>query len=307
MQVIVTGGTGLIGKELIKELSAHGHNVVVLTRSPENRHVPGDAELVGWDAESSAGWGEWVEESEAIVNLAGENIAGKGLFPDRWTPGKKSRILNSRLKAGEAVREAVESAEDKPRVLIQASAIGYYGTGEEEVTENASPGGDFLGEAAREWEGITRPLEEMGVRRAVIRTGIVLSSKGGVLPRLRLPYKFFLGGPLGTGKQWYSWIHIVEEVRAIRFLLEDEEAEGPFNLTAPNPKRNEEFGKELGKVMGRPSYLRVPELVFRSLLGDAAKLVLEGQKVKPERLEELGFQFKYPTLDKALEDLLDKG
>lgn len=307
MRVIVTGGTGLIGKELVRELSTHGHSVVVLTRSPENRQVPGDAELVNWDAESSAGWGEWVEESEAIVNLAGENIAGKGLIPDRWTPDKKSRILNSRLKAGEAVKEAVESAEDKPRVLIQASAIGYYGTSEEEVTEDAPPGGDFLGETARKWEGITRPLEEMGVRRAVIRTGIVLSSRGGVLPRLRLPYKLFLGGPLGTGGQWYSWIHVVDEVRAIRFLLENEEAEGPFNLVAPNPKRNEEFVKELGRVMGRPSYLRVPGFVFRTLLGEAAKLVLEGQKVRPERLEELGFQFDYPTLGKALEDLLAAG
>lgn len=304
MRVIITGGTGLIGKELVKELSANGHRVIVLSRSPESKQVAGDAKLVGWDSESAEGWRKWVEESEAIVNLAGENIAGNGLVPDRWTPGKKSRILNSRLKAGEAVNEAIESADDKPRVLIQASAIGYYGTGKDEVTESDPPGGDFLGETARKWEGVTRPVEKMGVRRAVIRTGIVLSSKGGVLPRLQLPYKLFLGGPLGTGRQWYSWIHVVDEVRAIRFLLENEKAEGPFNLTAPDPKRNDQFGKELGKVMGRPSYLKVPGFLFRLLLGEAAKLVLEGQKVRPARLEELGFEFDYPVLDEALEDLL---
>ncbi|MBS3787197.1 TIGR01777 family oxidoreductase [Candidatus Bipolaricaulota bacterium] len=304
MRVIVTGGTGLIGKELVKELSANGHEVVVLSRSPESKRVPCDAKLVKWDAESAEGWQKWVEESEAIVNLAGENIAGKGLIPDRWTPSKKSRILNSRLKAGEAVNEAIESADDKPRVLIQASAIGYYGTGGEEVTEADPPGGGFLGETARKWEGVTRPVEKMGVRRAVIRTGIVLSSEGGVLPRLQLPYKFFLGGPMGTGRQWYSWIHLGDEVRAIRFLLENEKAEGPFNLTAPNQKRNNQFVRELGKVMGRPSYLRVPGFLFRSLLGEAAKLVLEGQKVRPERLEELGFEFNYPVLSSALEDLL---
>ncbi|MFW6006188.1 MAG: TIGR01777 family oxidoreductase [Candidatus Bipolaricaulota bacterium] len=307
MQVIVTGGTGLIGKQLVKELLANGHRVVVLSRSPESKQVLCDAELVQWDAESAEGWRNLVEESEAVVNLAGENIAGKGLIPDRWTPSKKSRILNSRLKAGEAINEAIESADDKPRVLIQASAIGYYGTGEEEVTEADPPGGDFLGETARKWEGVTRPVEKMGVRRAVIRTGIVLSSKGGAFPRLQLPYKLFLGGPLGTGRQWYSWIHLADEVRAIRFLLETEKAEGPFNLAAPDPKRNDEFGKELGKAMGRPSYLRVPGFPFRVLLGEASKLVLEGQKVRPARLEELGFEFEYPILDQALEDLLGQG
>ncbi|MEF8799376.1 MAG: TIGR01777 family oxidoreductase [Candidatus Bipolaricaulota bacterium] len=306
MQVIITGGTGLIGKELVKELTANGHRAVVLSRNPDGKEVPRNAKLVKWDAETADGWREWVEESTAIVNLAGENIAGKGLIPDRWTPSKKSRILNSRLKAGEAVNQAIESADNRPGILIQASAIGYYGTGESEVTESSPPGGDFLAETARKWEGVTRAVEGMGVRRAVIRTGIVLSSKGGVLPRLQLPYKLFLGGPLGAGKQWYSWIHIIDEVRAIRFLLENEKAEGPFNLTAPNPKRNNEFGKELGKLMGRPSHLRVPGFLIRVLMGEASKLVLEGQKVRPTKLEELGFEFDYPALDEALEDLLDQ-
>ncbi|MFB6291663.1 MAG: TIGR01777 family oxidoreductase [Candidatus Bipolaricaulia bacterium] len=304
MQVIITGGTGLIGKKLVEELSAAGHRSVVLSRNPGEREVPGDSVLVRWDARSPSGWVEWVEDSDAIVNLAGENIAGKGLIPDRWTPRKKKAILNSRLKAGEAVNQAVEKAKDKPQVLIQASAIGYYGTRERDKTEDSSPGDDFLADTAKKWEKITSPVEEMGVRRAVIRTGIVLSSEGGVLPRLILPYRLFLGGPLGSGKQWYSWIHVADEVRAIRFLLENEDGEGPFNLVAPNPRRNYEFGKELGAVLDRPSYLRVPGFLFKILLGDASKLVLEGQKVKPKRLEELEFEFDYPTLEEALNDLL---
>ena len=307
MKVIITGGTGLIGRMLIKELTGRGDEAVVLTRNPKKRDVSGNAQLVKWDAETADGWVEWVNKSDAIVNLTGENIAGAGLIPDRWTESKKDKILHSRLKAGRAVNEAIKSAEDKPRVLVQASAIGYYGTGEEDLTEDSPPGEGFLAETAQKWEAVTEPVENLGVRRVVIRTGIVLSSEGGVLPRLQLPYRFFLGGPLGGGRQWHSWIHVADEVKAIRFLIETEEARGPFNLTAPNPKRNEEFGKELGQVMGRPSYLRVPGFFFRLMLGDAAELVLEGQRVRPEKLEDMGFEFDYPVLDEALDSLIGRG
>ena len=236
MQVIITGGTGLIGKKLIKELSVAGHRSVVLSRHPENRELPGDSDLVQWDGETAQNWKEWVEESEAIINLAGENIAGKGLVPDRWTEEKKREILRSRLKAGEAINQAIESAHNKPRVLIQASAIGYYGTGENVKTEDSPPGEDFLADTAQKWEKMTGPGEDMGIRRVIIRTGIVLCTAGGILPRFILPYRFFLGGPLGSGKQWYSWIHESDEARAIRILLENDEAEGPYNLTAPFPR-----------------------------------------------------------------------
>jgi len=304
MRVIITGGTGLIGKKLVKELTTHGHKAVVLSRSPEGRQVPEQTSLVKWNAETPEGWEEWVEKSDGIVNLAGENIAGAGLIPDRWTENKKKRILNSRLKAGEALNQAVVAAGNKPGVLVQASAIGYYGTGESEVSESSPPGEDSLAEIAQKWEKVTEPVEKMGLRRVVIRTGVVLSTEGGVLPRLQLPYKFFLGGPLGTGRQWYSWIHIADEAKAIRFLLENESAEGPFNLTAPNPARNRVFGKEIGRVLNRPSYLRIPGFLFRILLGEAAKLVLEGQRVKPARLEQMGFEFDHPDLDEALSHLL---
>jgi hypothetical protein len=306
MQVIITGGTGLIGRELVKELTENGHRAVVLSRHPEGKEPLEGATMVKWDAESAEGWLKWVEESEGIVNLAGENIAGSGLIPDRWTSTKKNRILTSRLKAGRAVVEAIESADDKPRVLIQSSAIGYYGTGEAVVDEGSPRGDGFLAETAEEWEKVTRPVESLRVRRPVIRTGIVLSTEGGVLPRLKLPYELFLGGPMGSGDQWYSWIHISDEVRAIRFLLENEQADGPVNLTAPSPKRNKDFGRKLGKVLNRPSYFKVPGRLLRLILGDAATLVLDGQRVRPVRLKELGFEFEYPLLRGALEDLLGR-
>ena len=306
MLVIITGGTGLIGRELVKELTDNGHRAVVLSRHPEGREPLEGARMVKWDAESAEGWVDWVEESDGIVNLAGENIAGSGLIPDRWTSAKKNRILTSRLKAGRAVVEAIESADDKPGVLVQSSAIGYYGTGEEVVDESSPRGDGFLAETAEEWEEVTRPVESMGVRRPIIRTGIVLSSEGGVLPRLKLPYELFLGGPLGTGNQWYSWIHIADEVRAIRFLLENEQEDGPVNMTAPSPKRNRDFGRELGRVLNRPSYLKIPGWVFRFVLGDAATMVLAGQRVRPVGLNELGFEFEYPLLRGALEDLLGR-
>ncbi len=305
MRVIVTGGTGLIGRELVRELNDHGHSVVVLSRNPAKKEVPGEVEMVKWDAESAKGWITEVERSEAIVNLAGENIAGSGLLPDRWTENKKRRILDSRLKAGRAVNEAVEAADSPPDVVIQASAVGYYGTSEDRLfTEEASVGTDFLAGIAEEWEDVSLPLEDLGVRRVVIRTGVVLSPEGGVLPRLLLPHRFFLGGPLGSGKQPYSWIHVKDEVRAIRFLLESEGAGGPFNLTAPNPRSNRAFARQLGKVLGRPSFFRVPGFLIRALLGEAAIMVLQGQRVEPARLKDLGFEFRFPELEEALSDLV---
>ena len=306
MRVIITGGTGLIGRALVGELIDHGHEPVVLSRNPaKTREIPGEVDLVEWDARSVNGWVEEVNRSEAIVNLAGENIAGAGFLPERWTEDKKSRILNSRLRVGRAVNKAVAEAEDRPSVVVQSSAVGYYGTDEEkEFTESSPPGVGWLAEVAKQWEKVTEPVEELGIRRVVIRTGIVLSGAGGVLPRLLLPYQLFLGGPIGNGGQWYSWIHIRDEVRAIRFLLENEAARGPFNLTAPNPSRNREFGDRLGRVLGRPSALRVPGLLVRLALGEASSMVLEGQKVLPVGLEDLGFEYSFPALPGALEDLV---
>lgn len=307
MQVLISGGSGLIGRELVAELLQHGHEPIVLSRSPDQRQsIPRGARLVKWDARTPQGWGHLVNEAGAIVNLAGESLAGTGFFPKRWNDARRKRILNSRLKAGEAIVAAVEAAERKPNVVVQASAIGYYGPlGDKIVTEDHVPGDDFLAKTCVQWEKSTAPVRGMGVRHTIIRSGIVLSTQGGALPRLLFPHKLFVGGPFGNGKQWYSWIHIADEVSAIRFLIENQEAEGVFNLTSPNPLPNAEFSKTLGRVMKRPSLIPVPGFAMKALFGEVSTVVLDGQRVSSNRLQEMGFAFQFPELESAFRDLLE--
>lgn len=301
MRVIITGGTGLIGRVLAGELVAAGWEVIVLSRHPER--APQMSEGVRaekWDGRTAQGWGGLADGAGAIVNLAGENIAG-----GRWTADRKRRIRESRLAAGAAVVEAVTAARQKPSVVVQASGIGYYGPyGDEPISEDGPPGTDFLGRLAVEWEASTAPVEAMGVRRVVVRTGVVLSREGGVLPRLMLPFRFFVGRRLGDGQQWVSWIHIADEVRAIRFLMENPNVRGPYNLTAPNPVTNAQLARTLGRVLGRPSWMPVPAPALRLLLGEMADALLTGQRAVPQRLLEAGFRFRFPELEAALMDLL---
>jgi uncharacterized protein (TIGR01777 family) len=301
MRFIITGGTGLIGRALTASMTGDGHEVVVLSRNPERGgKLPEGARVVAWDGRTASGWGPLAEGADAIVNLAGENIAA-----GRWTEKRKRRIRGSRLQAGEAVVLAVREASIKPRVLIQASGIGCYGPrGDEIVTEDTPRGKDFFGRVAVEWEGGTSAVEELGVRRVVIRSAPVLSGTGGVLPRFVTPMKRFVGGPLGSGRQWFPWIHMGDEVRAIRFLVEKESAIGAFNLSAPNPVTNGEFVRTLGRVLRRPSAMRAPGFVLRLLFGEMADLLLEGQRAIPWRLMDLGFEFQFAELEPALRDLL---
>ena len=307
MRVIITGGTGLIGSALTNNLAGDGHEVIVLSRSPGSvQGLPENARAVGWDTRTSDGWAELADGADAIVNLAGESLAGEGVLPSRWTPERRQRIRQSRLEAGRAVVDAVERAANKPAVVIQSSAIGYYGpSGDETLTEEAPAGDDFLASVCVEWEGSTAAVEEHGVRRAIIRTSLVLSSQGGALPRLLFRYNLLGGGPFGNGRQWWSWIHLVDEARAIRFLIEKEAASGPFNLATPNPARNNDFGKTLARVMKRPHYLPLPAFVMRALFGDVATVVVDGQRVMPHKLQELGFEFRFPTLEPALRHVLE--
>ncbi len=301
MRVLITGGTGLIGRALAANLAGDGHEVIVLSRDPE-RHLdlPPGVQAERWDGRTAAGWGPLADGVDAIVNLAGENI-GAG----RWTAERKERIRRSRLEAGRAVTEAVAAAGRKPRVVVQASAVGYYGPrGDEELSEEAPPGEDFLALLCVEWEASTSSVEAQGVRRVVIRSGLVFSTADGSLPRLLLPFRFFVGGPLGSGRQWYSWIHIADEVAAIRFLIANEAARGPFNLCAPNPLPNAELARVIGRVMGRPSFLPTPAFALRLAFGEMAAAVLTGQRVVPARLLQLGFGFRFPTAEAALRDLL---
>ena len=301
MRVIITGGTGLIGRALTRSLSKQGHEIILLSRAPERaKDLPQGTRAERWDGRTAAGWGTLADGADAIVNLAGENI-GAG----RWTAERKRRIRESRIHAGQAVVEAVEQAAEKPGVVIQASGLGYYGCRDEEIiTEETPPGDDFLAEVAIEWEASTAPVEPMGVRRAVIRTAPVLSMDDGAFPRMIRPFKLGVGGPLGNGEQWFPWIHIADEVGAIRFLMENPEAKGPFNLTAPDPVRNADFARALGRLMGRPAILSTPGFVLRLLFGEMATVLLGGQRAIPQRLLDLGFSFRFPQAESAMKDLL---
>lgn len=301
MRVLITGGTGFIGQALARSLLADGYEVIALSRRPERaRGLPPGVRVVPWDARTAEGWGPLAEGAAAIVNLAGESIAG-----GPWTAERKRRIRDSRVNAGRAVVAAVQAATARPGVVIQASAVGYYGPlGDEEVTEETPPGDDFLARVAVEWEASTAPVEALGVRRVIIRTGLPLSREGGVFPFFLLPFRFFVGGPLGSGRQWLPWIHIADEIGAIRFLMENEQAHGPFNLSAPNPVTNAEFSRALGRVMGRPGVMRVPAFALRLALGELSALMLSGQRQIPRRLLDMGYRFRFPELETALRDLL---
>ena len=301
MRIVITGGTGLIGRALSEELASGGHEVILLSRDPGlAKALPDGVRAERWDGRNAAGWGPLVSGAGAIVNLAGENLAG-----GRWTAERKTRIRESRIHAGQAVVEAVTEAVEKTGVVIQSSGLGYYGPqGDEIITEETPAGRDFLGQLAVEWEACTEPVETLGVRRAVIRTGPVLSAAGGALPRMISPFRFFLGGPLGTGRQWFPWIHIKDEARAIRFLIENENGAGPFNLNAPEPLTNADFARLLGRVLKRPAKMSTPVFVLRLLFGEMATVLLEGQRAVPQRLLALGFDFRFPEAEPALQDLL---
>jgi hypothetical protein len=313
MKIIISGGTGLIGSALADNLARDGHQVILLSRNPQAQaeKLPAGVEIVAWDGRSSAGWGQMVDGADAVVNLAGESIAGDSmaaLIFKRWTPERKQRLRTSRLDAGKAMVEAIEKAKVKPRVLVQASAVGYYGSrGDEVLTEESRLGDDFLALICKDWEASTAPVESMGVRRVIIRSpGVVVSTKGGAFPFMLLPFKLFLGGRLGSGKQWFSWVHIKDEVKAIRFLIERPDATGAFNLAAPQATTNGEFSKILGKVMGRPSIIPVPAFALKLLFGSKAAILLVSTRQVPEKLNKLGFVFDFPTAEQTIADVLGK-
>jgi uncharacterized protein (TIGR01777 family) len=300
MRVLITGGSGLVGRALAANLARDGNEVIILSRRPERIiGLPAGVSAKWWDGHTTEAWSSLVDGADAIINLAGENISS-----GRWTDERKRGILESRLNVGRAIVQAVEAAARKPRVAIQASGVGYYGPcGDEEITEETPPGHDFLARVAVDWEASTASLEVLGVRRVVIRTGVVLSTAGGALPRMLLPFRLFAGGRLGSGRQWFPWIHIADEVGAIRFLIESESAKGPFNLTAPAPLTNAEFSRFLGQRLRRPAFIPTPGFTLRLLFGEMATVILDGQRAIPRRLLQLGFIFQFPEAASALKDL----
>jgi uncharacterized protein (TIGR01777 family) len=304
-RIIVTGGTGFIGKALCSRLLKDGYEVIALSRSKEKgeKILGTEVKVVEWDGRSGQGWLDYANGAHAVVNLAGENI---GAGP--WTKKRKKAILQSRLDAGRAVVEAVNSVEKKPELIIQASAIGYYGSrGDEIVDESSLPGEGFLVDVVKRWELSTKEVESQKVRRVIIRSSVVLGKEGGVFLRLVKPFRFFVGGHLGSGKQWFSWIHLEDEVEAILFLIEREDSSGIFNLVAPHQTTQKEFVHTMGKIMRRPSWFPVPGFVLRTIFGEMAKeTLLSGQRVSPKRLLDGGYRFLYPEAELALMEILER-
>jgi uncharacterized protein (TIGR01777 family) len=306
MRVFVLGGTGLVGSRLIEQLHRRQDDVVLLTRRPDvARHKFGDAcAVVEGDAMTAGPWLDRLADCDGVINLVGE-----GVFSRRWTGDFKKLLRDSRVKSTENVVQALASsprtAAGNPRVLVNASAIGYYGPhGDEELTEDSPPGDDTLARLCVEWENAARAAEPAGVRVARVRIGVVLDRHGGALRQMITPFKMFVGGPVGSGRQWVSWIHHQDLVGLLLLALDDAQARGPLNGTAPQPVTNTEFARALGRALGRPSFLPTPRFALRVMLGEVAGLVTTGQRVLPRRAQALGYAFRFPDIDRALRDVL---
>jgi uncharacterized protein len=292
MDVVVTGASGLIGTALRGGLEKAGHRMVAMTRSQPS----GDA--VHWDPDRGQIDAGGLEGVGAVVHLAGEGIGNK-----RWNDEHKDRVKNSRIRGTGLLAETLAKLDKGPKVLVSGSAVGYYGDrGDEVLTESSRPGSDFLAGVCTAWEAATAPAKEADIRVAHIRTGIVLSGRGGVLPKMLLPFKLGVGGKLGSGGQWVSWIALEDEVGAIVHLLDHESLSGPFNLTAPNPVTNAEMTKRIGAALHRPTLIPAPAFALKAALGPemADELLLVSQRALPTRLLDSGFTFRHPELGAAL-------
>jgi uncharacterized protein (TIGR01777 family) len=306
MKVAVTGATGFVGSRLVKKLQQDGHSIVVLSRSADRaqRVFPSanfsNVTVVGYTPTQPGDWQASISGCDGVVNLAGEPIAD-----GRWTAERKQSILDSRKLGTRLIVDAIAQAESKPSVLVNSSAIGYYGTSETATFDETSPSGDdFLAQVCREWEAEAQRVTETGTRLVILRTGIVLGLEGGAIAKMITPFRLFAGGPLGTGKQWVSWIHREDLVNLMVASLTQSTYSGILNATAPNPVRMSELCDVMGQVMGRPSWLPVPEFALEALLGDGAKVVLEGQQVLPKRIQSLPFSYQFATIQTALSNIL---
>jgi hypothetical protein len=296
--IVVAGGTGFIGRHLTRSLVAKGHTVTLLTRHP-TLDKEQKIRQVEWDGHHEGRWCEELKSAEAVINLSGASIS------KRWTTRDKGEIIQSRLQPTRTLIQAMKRLESRPKVLINASAIGYYGDlPEGEVTESGIKGSGFLADLCELWEQEARKAEELGLRVVTLRTGIVLGSGGGALGKMLPPFKFFLGGPLGSGRQWFSWIHQEDETGAILFCLENDSIKGPVNLTASNPVTMAHFCRELGRTLHRPCWAPVPSFVLRLLLGEMSEMLLTGQRVIPQKLTRAGYRFRYPLLKEALQSIV---
>lgn len=296
MHILLTGGTGLIGRQLCRHWLREGHSLTVWSREPEKV-----AKICGPQVRGISRLEDIGEEAvDAIINLAGAPIADRP-----WTTKRKALLWSSRISLTEHLLAWLETREQKPDVLISGSAVGWYGDGgERELTEESAPViDDFASQLCIAWEETAQRAEALGIRVILVRTGLVLSADGGFLSRLLLPFKLALGGPIGNGRQWMPWIHIHDQIALIDFLLHQKNASGPYNACAPKPVRNSEFAKTLGAVLHRPAFMPMPALALKVCLGELSLLLLGGQKAMPVRLLEAGFTFRFTDLRAALDDL----
>lgn len=298
MKVAVLGGTGFIGKHIVEELVRKGHQVEVWTRFPADYLAPSEqAVAVQWPLDESQ-----KRDIEAVINLAGETIN------QRWTAVAKRRIMESRVNTTYHLLELVKKRVISPQVVINGSAIGYYGTSQDKrFSEEAATGSDFLAQVVAAWEKTADQFNQLNVRLIKLRIGLVLGKDGGALPKMLLPYHMFIGGRVGSGKQWISWIHIQDLVQIIEEALTQPHYDGTYNAVAPEPVTMQVFGQTIGQVLKRPHWFPVPGFALKMLLGEMSTLLLQGQYVKADKLQQANYRFSYPTLNKALEELLVKG
>jgi uncharacterized protein (TIGR01777 family) len=305
MRIFVLGGTGLIGRRLLPRLRQRQAGVVVLTRRPAAavERLGPDCTIVAGDGMTAGPWMDRLAECDAVISLVGESI-----FARRWDEPFKALLHDSRIKTTQNVVQALarnpRTADGRPKVLVNASAVGYYGPcGDEELTEDGPPGNDTLGRLAADWEKAAREAEPLGVRLALARIGVVLDKEEGALTRMLPFFKMGMGGPIGSGKQWMSWVHYEDVVGILLLALDDAAAAGPLNATAPNPVTSKQFAKALGRALHRPAFLPVPAFALRLKFGEVADVLTTGQRVLPVRALALGYRFKFPDLDAALRDL----
>jgi uncharacterized protein len=295
MKVLVTGGSGFLGTVLRTSLEKDRHDVFILTR-----HAASRSNAVHWDGKTTKGWGHLINDMDAVVHLT-----GYGLEHWPWTKRQKQKFIDSRVIPGRALVSAIQHASRYPKVFLQASGVNHYGLrGEGIADESTPPADDFPAQLTVRSEEATKPIEELGVRRVITRNAVVLDRRGGLFPLFVLPVHLFFGGKFGDGKQAMSWIHKEDHTRAMRFLLENEEARGPFNLISPELTSNAVFMRAIAKALHRPYWFHIPKFLLRLVLGEMNVLLTEGRYSQPKRLIELGFQFQFGNLDQAMQDLL---
>lgn len=297
MNILIAGGSGFLGSALTKSFLADGHKVFVLSRTPKQIK---NVETILWDGKTVGEWSKHLNQMDVVIHLTGKSLS---TFP--WTRATKQSFLDSRLNTGLLLASAIEASGNRPSIFVQSSGINYYGLTGNLADESTPPADDFLAQLAVQWENATKSLDDLGVRRIIIRSAVVLDKKGSLLDLMSLPIKLFFGGKLGSGKQAFPWIHIHDWVGAVRYLIANQNAKGAYNLIAPAQTSNVEFNQTLANVLHRPFWFHVPEFLIRNILGEMSVLILDGRFSQPKRLIESGYRFHFPSLKEALSDLVN--